>query len=290
MNIGDKEYSLQIYQYLCDIVGSKDVVKTRRSTILAADTALSNTDHALISSGSKGEGLDLNGSDYDIMLVDKHIGVYESIHDMSSFSPSHGLTLLMDTNLTKPGYTKLKVCDISESYSSIYMECCETFQMKSYISCNLFREFHLYEGYDMIIHGPCSSSKDGTVDIVGTFQCKKWVKPARQWIFRSRRIRPEYELIQSVVDHGILFVPIGCKGSDTEDLEWRMSFSIAEKLLIHSFSHTQLLCYALLKILLKDIIKQKHEDLICSYFLKTIMFWVCEESDQQWIPEMSDVS
>lgn len=152
MNIGDKEYSLQIYQHLCDIVGSKDVVKTRRSTILAADTALSNTDHALISSGSKGEGLDLNGSDYDIMIVDKHVGVYESIHDMSSFSPSHGLTLLMDTNLTKPGYTKLKVCDISESYSSIYMECCEIFQMKSYISCNLFREFHLYEGYDMIIH------------------------------------------------------------------------------------------------------------------------------------------
>lgn len=170
---------------------------------------------------------------------------------------------------------------MTKSYSSIYMECCQTFQMKSYISCNLFLEFHLYEDCDMIIHGPCSSTKDGTFDSVGTFQCKKWVKPARQWMYRSRCTWLEYELIQSVVEHGILFVPIGCKGSVTEDLEWRMSFYVAEKLLIHSFSHTQLLCYALLKILLNDIIKQKHEYLICSYFLKTIMFWICEESEHQ---------
>ncbi|XP_052093522.1 uncharacterized protein LOC127729706 [Mytilus californianus] len=286
MNLEDKEYSLQFYQYLCDIVGSKEVVKTRRSTILAVDSALSNKDHALINSGSKAEGLNLKGSDHDVMLVDKHIGAYESIHDMSSSSPSHELTLLMDINQTKPGYTKLKVYDISERYSSIYTECCETFQMQSYISSNLFREFHLLEGFDLIIHGPCSSSKDGTFDAVSSFQCKKWVNTAKKWIYRSRCTWPEYEMIQSVVQHGILFVPIGCKGSVTEDLEWRISFSVAEKILIHSFSHTQLLCYALLKILLKDIIKQKHEDLICSYFLKTIMFWLCEESDHQWIPEM----
>ena len=80
--------------------------------------------------------------------------------------------------------------------------------------------------------------------------------------------------------------PIGSKFSPNENLEWRISFSMAEKQLIYSFSHTQLLCYALLKVILKDIIKQKHGDLICSYFLKTIMFWLSEEScPSDWKPK-----
>jgi hypothetical protein len=48
--------------------------------------------------------------------------------------------------------------------------------------------------------------------------------------------------------------PIGCKGSKNEDIEWRFSFSVGEKLLIYSFTHVQLICYALMKILLKDVI------------------------------------
>lgn len=49
---------------------------------------------------------------------------------------------------------------------------------------------------------------------------------------------------------GVLLVPIGSKFPSSEDnnYEWRFSFSITKKLLVHSFNHGQLFCYVLLKI------------------------------------------
>ncbi|XP_052076791.1 uncharacterized protein LOC127714797 [Mytilus californianus] len=55
-----------------------------------------------------------------------------------------------------------------------------------------------------------------------------------------------------------------------------------------SFTHTQLLCYALLKIVLKDVIALDVycKELLCSYFMKTIMFWMSEELPLSiWKPE-----
>ncbi|XP_052077175.1 uncharacterized protein LOC127715175 [Mytilus californianus] len=91
-----------------------------------------------------------------------------------------------------------------------------------------------------------------------------------------------------MISCGVLYVPIGCQGSRNENLQWRISFSVAEKILIFSFTHVQLLCYALLKLLVKEIV-EKHDDLktlLCSYFLKTLMFWISEELDPSiWSPD-----
>ncbi|XP_071128233.1 uncharacterized protein [Mytilus edulis] len=57
---------------------------------------------------------------------------------------------------------------------------------------------------------------------------------------------------------------------------------------MYSFTHTQLQCYALLKIILKDVIALDREckELLCSYFIKTILFWICEELPPSiWKPE-----
>jgi hypothetical protein len=62
------------------------------------------------------------------------------------------------------------------------------------------------------------------------------------------------DIVSTIESYGVLLVPIGCKNSPNERLEWRISFFVAEKHMIYSFSHTQLLCYALLKHLLKEVI------------------------------------
>ena len=49
---------------------------------------------------------------------------------------------------------------------------------------------------------------------------------------------PSHDTILSIVNDGVLFVPIGAKQSYFEDTEWRMSFSLAEKKLIHAMNHT----------------------------------------------------
>lgn len=87
------------------------------------------------------------------------------------------------------------------------------------------------------------------------------------------------EIISKIIVNGILFVPVGLICSKKENLEWRISFSVAERFLQFSYNHTQLLCSALLKIVKKEII-EKYEDLksfLCSYFLNTLMFWISDD-------------
>jgi hypothetical protein len=105
------------------------------------------------------------------------------------------------------------------------------------------------------------------------------------WVTRSNCSWPSSHVKSQIIDHGVLF---GSKGSQNEDIEWRISFSVGEKLLISSFTQTQLLCYALMKILIKDVVNQdsRCKDLICSFYIKNIIVWVSEEIPLSiWRPE-----
>ncbi|XP_071142027.1 uncharacterized protein [Mytilus edulis] len=282
MNLEDKNLSLQFYNYLCNIVGSREVVRTRREIFTGMDIVQNGHSGTGISSGSKAEGLDLKGSDYDQMGVFNSFRVYENLHD-DQYN-THEIPLIMVTSDTKPGFTKLKLVNKSYLDTDIMHDLCEAVGEESYISSKRVREHGMRD--DMIIHGPCQSTAGGELDFVSCLRCQEWITTAQQWIHRSRTTWPHHTLVNAAVQYGVLFVPIGCKNSTNENLQWRISFSVTEKLLIHSFSHTQLLCYALMKIILKDLIKPRHGDLLCSYFLKTIMFWFSEEiSQSEWKPE-----
>jgi hypothetical protein len=60
-----------------------------------------------IISGSIGEGLAMVGSDLDIMYVNNLITVIESTSANINIKP---YTLVMQSDLTKPGFTQLKLC------------------------------------------------------------------------------------------------------------------------------------------------------------------------------------
>ncbi|VDI01961.1 Hypothetical predicted protein [Mytilus galloprovincialis] len=283
MDLKDKNLSLQFYDYLSNIVGSEEVVKTRREIFTAKDIVGNSTHTTFISSGSRSEGIDLKGSDYDEMGLANYIRVFESLNDVQYYPCK--LLSVMETNDTKPGFTKLKLVKKSDFNTGYTIKnFCEIVGEELYISSKRYREHGLSD--NMVIHGPCRSLVGGEYDFAVCLRCQKWITPAQQWIHRSRTAWPDSMLVTAAVQYGVLFVPIGCKDSPNENLQWRISFSATEKLLIHSFSHTQLLCYALMKILLKDLIKPRHGDLLCSYFIKTIMFWLSEEIDPSaWKPE-----
>ena len=61
------------------------------------------------------------------------------------------------------------------------------------------------------------------------------------------------------------------------------SFSIAERILVWSFNHTQFQCYAVMKLILKEFVKvrctQRHKGVLCSYFIKTFLFWMYEATN-----------
>ena len=118
------------------------------------------------------------------------------------------------------------------------------------------------------------------MDITYCFHFHSWPRQAEQWIYRHRpgQSRPEI-LIDNIVNYGCILVPIGPKEIENSELLWRISFSMAEKQLSHSMNYTQILCYALLKLSLKNIIDRndKVKGLLCSYFMKTAGFWLSEE-------------
>ena len=65
-------------------------------------------------------------------------------------------------------------------------------------------------------------------------------------------------------------------------MEWRISFSLAERTLVWSFNHVQMQCYALLKIIQKEFIKVRcnpPNQVLCSYFIKTFLFWKYETTE-----------
>ncbi|CAC5423064.1 unnamed protein product [Mytilus coruscus] len=74
--------SVDIYKYLCHKIGYEDEVKVRRLTYIIDDLGIPSTKVTQITSGSKDEGLQLKGSDLDLMFIDPSFKVYESDRDV----------------------------------------------------------------------------------------------------------------------------------------------------------------------------------------------------------------
>ncbi|XP_063411703.1 uncharacterized protein LOC134694601 [Mytilus trossulus] len=286
--------SCQLYHYLSDKFGSKTIVNCRRYTYKCFDDCMQNADIRLITSGSKAEGLDLPGSDLDLMLLSNEIVVYENVPDGDK-DP-----FLLHTENASIGFALIKVpkgfsncINVTNTFNGFLLT-------NKYIKEQCAREVEEDEYLMRIwrnvlkIQGPSVSvSFRGIVeaDFVLCYPCHEWPSVAKKWIVRSRISNwPSENLITASINEGVLLVPVGSKSNANIEncFEWRLSFSLVEKLLIHSFNHCQLLCYTLLKIVMKEIIDSVHifHKVLCSYFIKTVLFWVIEElSLSYWRPE-----
>jgi hypothetical protein len=228
-----------------------------------------------ISSGISGEGLEMKGSDIDIMFVLKDVNVYEDIN--STHINSSETCVAMEMGDTKLGFSHLPLLRCN---NNILFKMRKQVENNLYLSSQLCKSMFIgqFKGGD-VVHGPCLSNKDGVADLALTLHSRKWISIAKQWITRSNCSWPSSGVKSQIIDHGIMCVPIGSRESQHEDIELRILFSVGEKLLIYSFTHTQLLCYALMKILIKDVVNRdsRCKDLICSFYIKNIIVWVSEE-------------
>jgi len=282
-DIHSRDTSLSLYRYLCHhVVGTEETVKTRIVLNAINDNLNCNKVLLHITSGSSGEGLMMKGSDMDIMLVFKGVNVYEDIS--SARVNSTDTCVAMEMMDTKLGFTHLRLLHCN---SNVILKMCTKVGNDLYLSSKLCKSIFMHKFVE-VVHGPCLSDKDGYLDFAFTLHSRQWISIANQWVTRSNCSWPSSDVKSHIIDHGALFVPIGSKGSKNEHIEWRISFSVSEKLLIYSFTHTQLLCYALMKILIKDVVNRdsRCKDLICSFYIKNIIFWVSEEIPLSiWRPE-----
>ncbi|VDI24637.1 Hypothetical predicted protein [Mytilus galloprovincialis] len=235
-----------------------------------------------ISSGSLAEGLDLPGSDIDMMLVIYDVDVLRDVRNMK-----HSVkrtTLVMETDTDHPGFCRLRLIAGADGENDILTyEDLESTSKGLCLSLNKFvsKINNMIPQQQLSQHGPCLSDKGQNLDIAVCLRSKYLPYSTISWATRYRHQWPPNSTIDKIEQYGCLLVPIGPRTIPDCNILWRLSFSVAEKQLVHSFNFTQLLCYCLLKLMLKQIINtNKHvEGLLCSYFLKTALFWVSEKVD-----------
>ncbi|CAC5379833.1 unnamed protein product [Mytilus coruscus] len=187
--------SIALYHYLChNIVGSEEHVKTIRMMYNVRDNLQSNKNWTLITSGSFGEGLQMRGSDLDLMAVLKQIEVCE---DTQIYFDADKIHFTMDLEDTQPGFTKLRL--VHSNNQSILKDC-------NYINSNFYFSNLLFKqrfapNTISTVHGPCVTDKDGLFDYASCLHCKLWIKPAIQWVTRSHNTSwPKWDVKQSDIE------------------------------------------------------------------------------------------
>ncbi|XP_078320259.1 uncharacterized protein LOC144621307 [Crassostrea virginica] len=282
-----------VFVRLCQIVGTSVQVAFRREVAdiseMVERRVADNDDVIEVQSGSEREGFRLKGSDLDYMCWLNNHRVIGDMSQSEHYYTENKTLILSDNSESPPGFTLLELLTPT-TYRKV-QSACVPMNDRLYISSSLFRQqtqTHRYPG--SIGHGPCESGEVGGLeyDLASCFACDFWPRSASSWINRCHSW-PDTEVVNDIVRNGCHFVPIGHPLGLHEHEEWRMSFSLAEHKLVHSMNHCQFLTYGLLKIFLKEVIDKQSEEtnkLLCSYHMKTIIFWVIQQNAVPlWCPQ-----
>ena len=110
---------------------------------------------------------------------------------------------------------------------------------------------------------------------------------AFKWFGRERHYNwPSQEQIDKCKTLECFFVQVGHPNSDEKHLQWRISLSLQERLLVTSFNSVQLKCYVLLKMIKKERIhKALGEKSLTSYHFKTSMLYMIENTPAEFWTE-----
>ncbi|XP_070561267.1 uncharacterized protein [Ptychodera flava] len=120
-----------------------------------------------------------------------------------------------------------------------------------------------------------------TVDGALALICKDWPSIAMNWMTRDRKW-PTSDVVRAIMEAGCHIVPKSYPGDGGDDcLQWRLSFSLAERTLAHTFTDKQRIFYLVVKKIWRDHLKEPK--VLSSYHMKTTMFWVSERTaTDQW--------
>ncbi|CAC5372340.1 unnamed protein product [Mytilus coruscus] len=193
----EKSESLNFYKYLCQQIGSEKVVRTRRLAFNIRDLG-----HKMITSGSKGEGLNLNGSDLDVMLIDSLFKVYRSETEVQS--QLYPIPLIMNTEETQPCFTQLWMLNQNITITPNLMH--RGYMLSSELYKRLFlsvADINIPAPLSGKIHGPCISDADDRIDFASCLKCDKWIIQAKPWVSRPRTTWPPFDIISKIVSSGV---------------------------------------------------------------------------------------
>ena len=288
------EHNKYMSRLLNDVTGTEEMVTMRQNYCKISDCLESvNPSNANVYlTGSKAEGLDLPGSDVDYMYDinnEYDIAVSESTPELVNSIRENKLLIVTDN--VSPCFVFLKCISPPAEY---LLPSIVNMGGNAYLSSQNFlsslpliksdREICRIQGPSLEVWGEYADTSESGRDNVPSILCKFWPTSAAEWKVRQRHYGwPSQKDKENIEQFGCHLVPVGHPFSRNKYLEWRLSFSIAERTLVWSFNHTQIQCYAVMKLLLKEYVKTKsaeqYKNVLCSYFIKTFLFWQFETTD-----------
>ncbi|XP_062571137.1 uncharacterized protein LOC134233162 [Saccostrea cucullata] len=284
-----QQISETVFVGLCHKLGTLQLVAMRRDVLDISEMVenqVRSNGFSTMFSGSQREGFRLKGSDFDEMFwLNNHRVIWD--FSQSQYYNTHRQTLILcDSSDSPPGFTLLYL--LSPSMYGDIQGCCVRMKNRHYISSSKYRQMACSVNYTQ--HGPCALRTIGETDFDNAvcFVSDFWPPSASSLIDRCHSW-PQPRVVDDIVKNGCHFVAIGHKLGNHEDLEWRISFSLAEQKLVYAMNHCQYLTYGLLKLFLTEIINNGVGDddkLLCSYHMKTAAFWVVQQNTiPHWCPQ-----
>lgn len=282
---------------LCDYVGTPTDVTVRREMHDMVDI-INKPVHkyqgrGMIVSGSYREGFRVTPSDIDIMYWFLNHKVITDISQYCIYDPSKHSVILMEDNDTPPGFVRLRLITSppDENIESSIVAIKEGMYISN-IKWRLinFESISGRVGFESVAsHGPCAAFIFESLqsDCCLCFHSSFWSEFLSNWKARCALHNwPPRQLFADIQRLGCHVVPIESKlVEDNSELEWRLSFSQAEKKLVSFMNRTQFLCYGCLKIFLVDIVNRNTEEpFLCSYFMKTTLLWLIQVGNITWCP------
>ncbi|OWF51902.1 uncharacterized protein LOC110448480 [Mizuhopecten yessoensis] len=289
------EKSCILHNILDVLIGSRQSVAIRRELILICELIQNGNKGPLdvFQTGSRTEGLIMKGSDMDLMFIDKRARV--TFPGQGGYIPPDSTVLVARRADCRPGYVSLELAKLGQFNGHDFLESIVSVRDAHFISSEIFnrsKEERAQKSLELNMesHGPATtlnnlhSNYGSDVDFAYSFPCNSWPKEAIEWVSRPRFYGwPSEVLREEIVKGGCHVVPVGDKTAADTFLQWRISFTTAERKLVHSFNHVQFLVYGLLKYLLKQISSMFQQimgdgDIISSYIMKTLMFYTIENT------------
>ena len=267
------DHSMILSLLLDTVVGTKEMIAIRQDICRLWDCLEStHQKNKVYFTGSKSEGLDLQGSDEDYMYDSNNIfniKITQSLDENNNAFPYS--ILFMSTENVPPGFALLQYLHESQLVHPFLYQASRNMYGRLYLSSDLFvqntvsifRNMNTPDLQSVQRQGPSAeiwisgqdTSESGT-DAVCSIHCPFWPNESSEWVHRLRNFSwPTSHDISTITSFGCHLVAVGHPLSDTKLMEWRISFSIAERTLVWSFNHVQIQCYAVMKIILKEFIK-----------------------------------
>ncbi|XP_053395464.1 uncharacterized protein LOC123523851 [Mercenaria mercenaria] len=277
--------SLRLSEVLADVGVDERIVKKRRKTWLLKESMetiafklrVYNKNVSSYFLGSQSEGTTTRGlkSDMDRLFCHNNINV---IQDWADWEPGVRNYLMIQDETVSPGYCLLQRLrdDAPLPYNDVFNEHHFRDRMGRILQKNTVMSAAAAEVLEGgVRHGPAYAQQElpGLIDTdtVSAYPCKSWPLQARQFLVQQGVGQwPSDDMKRYCSSTGCFVVGVGSK--ENEELEWRISTSLAERCLMFNLNITQIRCYVLMKMILKTFIKPYFEDTISSFMCKTVLF------------------